>query len=260
MKSRILFGALALTATIVVAACGSSNTPTTAPTATSQTTAASTSTTPSTALPNMPMDTMLGTESATSTTDPTPMASAPMAANPGSTPMASIPMADNPGSSPMGTDPMGSMDMGGSDSGTQGLALQVANPALAANQPATLAFKVVAADGSALTHFQVEQTKLLHLILVRSDLTGFQHVHPTMAADGTWTVPVTFANGGTYRVVADFVPVLGGTATARVALTSDLTVAGTGSDKALPAPATTATVDGYTGGSPERSVAPPNHP
>lgn len=205
MKSRILFGAFALAATLVAAGCASSTAP-------------ATTTKPPTSLPTMPMDTMPGTGSAASTTDPMTM----------------------------GTDPMAGMDMGGSDSGTQGLTLQVASAGRVAGQPNTLAFKVIASDGSTLTRFQVEQTKLLHLILVRSDLTGFQHLHPTMTSDGRWSVPVTFPNGGTYRMVADFVPVLGGTATTRVALSTDLVVAGTGTDVALPAPSTKATVDGYT--------------
>ena len=33
-------------------------------------------------------------------------------------------------------------------------------------------------------------TKRMHLIVVRRDLTGFQHLHPEMAADGTWAVPL----------------------------------------------------------------------
>ena len=31
----------------------------------------------------------------------------------------------------------------------------------------------------------------MHLIVVRRDLTGFQHLHPTQGADGTWRVPLT---------------------------------------------------------------------
>ncbi|MCU1360805.1 MAG: hypothetical protein JWN99_2094 [Ilumatobacteraceae bacterium] len=83
-------------------------------------------------------------------------------------------------------------------------------------------------------------------IAATSDLTGYQHLHPTRAADGTWSIPVTFAVGGKYRMVADFVPVINGTATGRTAVTTDLTVSGGGSDTPLPAPATTTTVDGYT--------------
>lgn len=36
----------------------------------------------------------------------------------------------------------------------------------------------------------------MRFYLVRSDLTGYQHVHPTMAAGGVWTAP------GSYHVYA----------------------------------------------------------
>ena len=44
----------------------------------------------------------------------------------------------------------------------------------------------------------------MHLIVVRRDLTGFQHLHPEMAADGTWSTRVRLADAGSYRVFADF--------------------------------------------------------
>ena len=44
----------------------------------------------------------------------------------------------------------------------------------------------------------------MHLIVVRHDLTGFQHLHPVMAVDGTWSVPLRVADAGSYRVFADF--------------------------------------------------------
>ena len=44
--------------------------------------------------------------------------------------------------------------------------------------------------------FEVEAERRLHLILVRRDLTGYQHLHPAMAADGTWSVPLTVARAG----------------------------------------------------------------
>ena len=44
----------------------------------------------------------------------------------------------------------------------------------------------------------------MHLIVVRRDMTGFQHLHPTPGADGVWTAPVTLPDAGTYRVFADF--------------------------------------------------------
>ena len=37
-------------------------------------------------------------------------------------------------------------------------------------------------------------------------LTGFQHLHPTLASDGTWTAEVDLAEPGAWRVVADARP------------------------------------------------------
>ncbi len=79
----------------------------------------------------------------------------------------------------------------------------------------------------------------MHLILARSDLTGFQHLHPKLGADGSWSTPVTVDEPGSYRVFADFKR--DGT---NQTLAGDLTVDGTAGLKPLPPPATTATADG----------------
>ena len=44
----------------------------------------------------------------------------------------------------------------------------------------------------------------MHLIVARRDLTGFQHLHPTQGADGTWTADVRLDDAGSYRLFADF--------------------------------------------------------
>ena len=44
----------------------------------------------------------------------------------------------------------------------------------------------------------------MHLIVVRRDLTGYQHLHPTMTPDGTWRVPLTLPDPGVWRAYADF--------------------------------------------------------
>src|SRR5829696_6544567 len=70
--------------------------------------------------------------------------------------------------------------------------------------PTTLEYRVVDEHGGAVRDFEVEHTKRMHLIVVRRDLTDFQHLHPTMRADGTWTAPLTLPESGSYRVFADF--------------------------------------------------------
>lgn len=126
-----------------------------------------------------------------------------------------------------------------------GLRLDVATTTYESTKSSDLSFTVVTQNGSTVNTYEVEQTKELHLVLVRSDLTGYQHLHPTRGADGTWTIPVTFPQGGSYRMVADFVPIIDGAATGRTAITADLTVSGAGADTPLPPPSTTAKVDSY---------------
>ena len=65
-------------------------------------------------------------------------------------------------------------------------------------------FHIQGPDGHPVTRFQLVHEKPLHLIVVRKDLTGYQHVHPTMAPDGTWSIPLALPPPGPYRAYADF--------------------------------------------------------
>ena len=93
--------------------------------------------------------------------------------------------------------------------------------------------------------FTTSHDKELHLIVVRTDGTQFRHVHPTMDADGTWSLPWTWTAAGTYRVYADFVP---DTDEAPATITLDPHRRGgrRSSPPPTPSPTNTATVDGYT--------------
>jgi hypothetical protein len=107
-------------------------------------------------------------------------------------------------------------------------------------------FSVTGPDGAPVTVFAVDQTKRLHFYAVRSDLTGFHHLHPTMAADGTWTASLDALTPGAWRMFASFTPDSGpGKGTAFV-LSRTVTVPGSASRTPLPAAARSATVDGYT--------------
>jgi Domain of unknown function (DUF4396) len=85
-----------------------------------------------------------------------------------------------------------------------GLGIELDRDALPRGETTTLAFRVVGEDGKALTDFETEHERKMHLILVRRDLTGFQHLHPEMAADGTWSTPVALPEAGEYELFADF--------------------------------------------------------
>ncbi|HEX8511380.1 MAG TPA: hypothetical protein VF635_18015, partial [Propionibacteriaceae bacterium] len=85
-----------------------------------------------------------------------------------------------------------------------GYTLDLTQRQLLASSSTRLEFRILGPNGKPVTKYTREHGKDLHLIAVRRDLTGFQHVHPQLAADGTWTVSLNLAGGGVYRIFADF--------------------------------------------------------
>jgi hypothetical protein len=121
-----------------------------------------------------------------------------------------------------------------------GYRLELGSTEQAVGERRELRFRIVDDAGEPVTDFEVEHGKRLHLIVVRRDLSGFQHLHPEMAADGTWSVPLTIDRPGPYRVYADFVA--GGE---DLTLGADLTAPGDYEPRSLPAPADVGRVAGY---------------
>ena len=122
-----------------------------------------------------------------------------------------------------------------------GVRLVPAKTVLSAGKPEIFSFRIERrAHQAAVREFDVEHARRMHLIVVRRDLTGFQHVHPTMRPDGTWTTTLTLTAPGAYRAFADF-----STRGRRVTLGVDVFVPGQWSPRPLPAPASAATVGPY---------------
>ena len=121
-----------------------------------------------------------------------------------------------------------------------GLRLAPLSRTLTAGASTTWRFQIIGCDGKALRHFDRDSTKLLHLIVVRTDLTGYQHLHPTLDSDGTFTISLQTALPGTYRAITDFV--IDGR---KYVLGTTLTAPGAARSIALPAPALKSSVDGY---------------
>ena len=138
----------------------------------------------------------------------------------------------------------GAMDEGdglpGLASTADGLTLVTATDTVPAGREATYSFTVLDEDGP-VTEFELEQTKRMHLIVVRRDFVGFVHDHPTMDADGTWTTTLELDAPGAYRAYADFI-VDGEKHT----LGADLFVPGDFDPVPLPAPSHESAIDdGY---------------
>jgi hypothetical protein len=111
---------------------------------------------------------------------------------------------------------------------------------LPAGRPAEFAFAITGSDGRPVTAFDVEHDQPLHLVVVRRDAAGYQHLHPTLGPDGVWRTPLALPAGGVYRAFADFVPSGG------PALTLGADLFAPGEFTPIPhAPSRVAEVDGY---------------
>ncbi len=116
---------------------------------------------------------------------------------------------------------------------------------ITAGRAGELRFQIRDAQRRPVTRFAVVHDKPMHLIVVRRDLTGYQHLHPTMAADGTWSVPLTLPQPGVWRAYADFTALADDGRQTAVTLGTDLAAAGDYEPRALPAATTATTVDGF---------------
>ena len=125
---------------------------------------------------------------------------------------------------------MGDEMVPGLASADAGYRLLADNDTIPANELTSYRFRIAGEDG-VMTEFDVEHTKPMHLIVVRRDFAGFQHLHPDMDEGGTWHTELALAEPGTYRVFADFV--IDGD---KQTLATDLFVAGDFQPQPLPLP------------------------
>jgi hypothetical protein len=135
---------------------------------------------------------------------------------------------------------MSEHEVGGLESSAHGytLSLAEAQPGQGRQQ---VAFTVIGPGGHPVTAYDEQHARDLHLIVVRRDLTGFQHVHPRLdETTGLWTTGVDLVPGA-WRVLVDFVPSGG----EKLVLGADLLVPGDFTPEPLGADQLTAQVDGY---------------
>ncbi|MGW8064316.1 hypothetical protein ACVV2G_19090 [Streptomyces ziwulingensis] len=137
----------------------------------------------------------------------------------------------------------GSTSPGGLQISENGYRLDLATPHVTAGRRTELRFTVRDGSGQAVTAYQREHDKELHLVIASRDLATYRHLHPTRAADGTWSTPVDLPGAGGYRVFADFTPAKRGAG--NLTLGADLAASGRYEPARLPAPDATARTDGY---------------
>ncbi|MFD3821198.1 hypothetical protein [Streptomyces sp. NPDC058625] len=142
-----------------------------------------------------------------------------------------------------GHDGHGTTPAGGLQISENGYTLDLRTPTVEAGRRADLRFTVRDADGRAVTEYQREHDKELHLIVASRDLLTYRHLHPTRASDGTWSTPVDLPRAGGYRVFADFTPATRGAE--NLTLGADLAASGPYRPQYLPEPRDTARAGGY---------------
>jgi hypothetical protein len=144
---------------------------------------------------------------------------------------------------------MPGMDMSGSGNGltstSQGYTLDSLVATLTPGAAQDYRFRIVGPDGRPQTRFTLDQTKLMHFYAIRQDLAGYQHVHPSMEADGTWSVGLPLTDPGPYRVYASFIARNAAGKDHSLVLSHELLVSGRYQASPLPSPTTSAVADGY---------------
>ncbi|MDQ4093280.1 MAG: hypothetical protein M3143_07720, partial [Actinomycetota bacterium] len=103
-----------------------------------------------------------------------------------------------------GTEP--AADPGGLAVASQGYVLRARTTRFTAGETTTFRFSIFGADGKPVTDFAPNPQQRMSLLVVRRDITGYQRLHPIMAPDGTWSVPLRLDNPGSYRAFVEFLP------------------------------------------------------
>jgi hypothetical protein len=63
--------------------------------------------------------------------------------------------------------------------------------------------------GQQVKQFAILHDKLFHLFVVSQDMTEFQHIHPELEPDGSFTIETSLPRPGQYKVFSDFYPIDG---------------------------------------------------
>src|SRR3954464_7685136 len=104
---------------------------------------------------------------------------------------------------------------------------------------ASMALHITGPDGAQVSEFTEEQGAKLHVVLIRFDDSGFEHLTPQPAADGSFVVPID--EPGKWHIIVDARPA---GALSPVVLTTNVDDEVPVREVPLPAPQDTVEVDG----------------
>lgn len=132
---------------------------------------------------------------------------------------------------------------GGLAVASQGYVLRPRTTRFTAGEYENLRFTIFSSNGRPVTDFARRGDHQMDLVVVRRDMSGYQHLYPLMDPEGTWTVPLRLDEPGSYRIFAEFLP---GTAKTPVTLGVDLEAPGWVEPGPISKESTIAEIDGYT--------------
>jgi P-type Cu+ transporter len=81
----------------------------------------------------------------------------------------------------------------------------VSPPVIRAGEPARLVYRLSTKDGQPLKDVGLSHEAWIHLVVMRDDLTGFQHIHPQpTGTPGEFALDVVFPTAGRYALNSEF--------------------------------------------------------
>ncbi|HEX8459485.1 MAG TPA: heavy metal-binding domain-containing protein [Pyrinomonadaceae bacterium] len=91
--------------------------------------------------------------------------------------------------------------------GAYGLSVASEPRAPKAGERVRLSFVVTHPETRArVRDFVLNHERLFHLFIVSADMNEYQHIHPELGADGSFTVETTLPRAGLYKLHSDFFP------------------------------------------------------
>jgi hypothetical protein len=132
---------------------------------------------------------------------------------------------------------------GGLAVASQGYVLRARTTRFTAGDSTDFRFTIFTVDDKPVIDFAHDDGRRMSLIVVRRDMSSYQHLHPIMAPDGTWSVLLLLDEPGSYRAFVEFLP---GTIQAPVTLGMDLDVPGLFEPGPISKVSTVDEVGGYT--------------